>query len=229
MRACRLYPLLGLWLLLTVACGAGPSPGADVDRRLREAAAVGDVEEVRSQLRAGADVHATDDQGRTALIVAAYGAHVETAQVLIDAGADVNAKDETTQSAYLIATSEIGPGPGLDLLRRTLARGADVRSLDRYQGTGLIRAADRGFADIVSELIRAGVPIDHVNNLGWTALLEAIILGGGDAEHVEVVRRLVDAGADVNLPDGEGTTPLAHARANGYSAMVDVLQRAGGR
>ena len=148
-----------------------------------------------------------------------------TARELIEAGADVNAKDETVQSAYLIATSEVGDDPAL--LELTLANGADVRSLDSYDGTGLIRAADRGFTTIVARLLETDIDVDHVNRLGWTALLEAIILGGGDAAHTEVVRLLVEAGADVNLADGQGVTPLAHAEQSGYDEMVEILRAAG--
>jgi ankyrin repeat protein len=84
----------------------------------------------------------------------------------------VNAKDETVQSAYLIATSEVGDDPRL--LDLTLANGADVGSLDSYDGTGLIRAADRGYTEIVARLLETDIDVDHVNRLGWTALLEAI-------------------------------------------------------
>ncbi len=161
------------------------------------------------------------------LIAAAYANDVDEARRLIEAGADVNAKDETVQSAYLIATSQVGDHPRL--LELTLANGADVRSLDGYDGTGLIRAADRGFTTIVARLLETEIDIDHVNRLGWTALLEAIILGDGDAAHVEVVRQLVEAGADVNLADGEGVTPLAHAESRNYTEMVEILRSAGAR
>lgn len=161
------------------------------------------------------------------LIAAAYENDVEEAARLIEAGADVNAKDETVQSAYLIATSEVGDDPRL--LELTLANGADVRSLDSYNGTGLIRAADRGYTAVVARLLKTDIYVDHVNRLGWTALLEAIILGGGDAAHVEVVRQLVGAGADVDLADSQSVTPLAHAEQSGYDEMVAILREAGAR
>ena len=159
------------------------------------------------------------------LITAAYSNDVDAARELIDAGADVNAKDETVQSAYLIATSEVGDDPAL--LELTLANGAEVRSLDSYDGTGLIRAADRGYTTIVARLLETDIEIDHVNRLGWTALLEAIILGGGDGAHTEVVRLLVEAGVDVNLADGQGVTPLAHAEQQGYDEIAAILRDAG--
>lgn len=208
---------------------AGPSRAVSDDLRLIEAAGDGRLVEVQQLLKRGASVGAVDDAERTALIAASYGAHLDVARALVAAGADVNVQDDTKQSAYLIATSEIGEAKGLDLLELTLANGADVTSLDSYQGTGLIRAADRGFVTIVSRLLETGIDVNHVNRLGWTALLEAIILGRGDDAHVEVVKRLVAGGADVNLADGDGTTPLAHARNRGYTAMVDILTAAGAR
>ena len=107
--------------------------------------------------------------------------------------------------------------------------GADVDTKDSYNGTGLIRAADRGHLRILERLLDTEVEIDHVNRLGWTALLEAILLGGGGREHTEVVRLLVEAGAEVNLADGHGVTPLGHARRQGYDEIAAILQRSGGR
>lgn len=205
-----------------------PVPGAD--DRLREAARAGDLPGLLAALAEGGDPNAPDARGVTALIAAAYGNHLEVAEALIAAGGDVNQKDDTRQSAYLIATSEIGDSErALAFLRLTLRSGADVSSLDSYNGTGLIRAAERGYVEIVRELLTTPIAIDHVNRLRWTALLEAIILGGGDAKHTEVVRLLVAAGASVNLADGEGVTPLQHARRRGFMAMVHVLEAAGGR
>jgi uncharacterized protein len=195
------------------------------DSELILAAGRGDVETVSKLLAQGASVHAQDEQGRTALIAAAYGNHLSVAEPLIRLGADVNRQDRTQQSAYLISTSE----GYLDLLRLTLQAGADVHSLDSYNGTGLIRAADRGHVEIIQELLKTGIRIDHVNNLGWTALLEAIILGDGGARHTEAVRLLVEAGADVNLADSNGVTPLAHARQRGYRQIVEILEAAGAR
>ena len=134
-------------------------------------------------------------------------------------------KDGTQQSAYLIPTAD----GGLELLRLTLRSGADVHSLDSYNGTGLIRAADRGHVEIVRELLRTPIRIDHVNRLGWTALLEAVILGSGGQRHTEVVRLLVDAGANVNLADRDGVSPLAHARRRGHRDIIQILEAAGAR
>ena len=192
---------------------------AEVNMDLIAAAERGDVETVTSLLAQGADVHISNSSGVTPLIAAAYQNHVEVAKVLIDAGADVNVQDTTQQSAYLISTSE----GFLELLQLTLADGADVHSLDSFNGTGLIRAADRGHVQIIEELLKTDIVVDHVNRLGWTALLEAIILGDGGPRHTEVVRLLVEAGADINLADSNGVTPLEHARQRGFEKMVTIL------
>lgn len=205
---------------------ASPSGAADLsdaDRRLLATAQTGDVAGVREALAAGGRVEATDDTGATALVLAAYGNHVDAAQVLVDAGADVNHQDSTQQSAFLIATSEVGGDPRL--LDLTLAHGADVNAKDSYNGTGLIRAAHRGHWQVVDRLVAAGTDLDHVNRLSWTALLEAVILGDGGPDHQKVVRSLVDAGADRSVRDNGGKTALDHAREDGQDDVVALLER----
>jgi ankyrin repeat protein len=194
-----------------------------MDDRLIEAAARGDLTAVRRAHVRGASVDARDRRGRTALVAAAYGNHLAVARFLIAAGADVNAKDETVQSAYLIATAEVGDDPRL--LDLTIANGARINDKDSFNGTALIRAADRGYPRVVKRLLRQDIDIDHVNRLGWTALHEAIILGDGSPRYVEVVELLVDAGADVSLPSrDDGLSPLEHARSRGYDEMVEILR-----
>jgi hypothetical protein len=166
-----------------------------------------------------------DPELNARLLEAARANRVDDASELIERGADVNAKDMTQQSAYLYATSEVGPDPAM--LELMLANGADVGAKDSYNGTGLIRAAHRGYPEIVERLLAAGIELDHVNRLGWTALLEAIILGDGGRSHVETVRQLVDAGANVNLADREGVTPLVHAQRAGFDEIAAILLAAG--
>ena len=157
------------------------------------------------------------------LLDAAYASDVAAARKLIAAGADVNEQDASQQSAYLIATSEVGPGT--QLLDLTLANGADVNAKDSFNGTGLIRAAERGHAEICRRLLEAGIDKDHVNRLGWTALLEAVMLGDGGPDHVATVRALVEGGVDTSIPDREGVTPLEHAQRRGYTEIERILRR----
>ena len=160
------------------------------------------------------------DQLNPALIDAAWENDVDRAAELIAAGADVNFKDGTAQSPYLIATSE----GYRELLELTLEHGADVASLDSYNGTGLIRSAERGHAQVVGRLIRAGVDVDHINRLGWTALHESIILGDGSQRYVDTVRVLVAGGADAELASvSDGAMPLDHAAVRDQSRIVQTL------
>jgi ankyrin repeat protein len=157
------------------------------------------------------------------LIEAAWDNDLRRTRALLRRGADVNAQDDSRQSAYLIATSE----GHLELLNLTLTYGADINAKDSFNGTGLIRAADRGHAAIAGRLVQAGVEVDHVNNLGWTALHEAVILGDGSARYLDTVRVLVAAGADVRLrSQRDQVTPLAHARLKGFAPIARVLQAA---
>ena len=99
----------------------------------------------------------------------------------------------------------------------------------RYDGTALIAAAHLGHVEVNKILVRAGAPLDHVNNLGWTALIESIVLGDGGPRHTETLKILVDAGAIVDLPDGNGHSPRALVQARGFAEMVRILKAAGAR
>ncbi len=192
---------------------------------LHDAAARDDVAVIERLLSDGAELDRRDDSGSTPLLVATRANQVRAARALIDAGADVNAKDAIQDSAYLYA----GARGYLDILKMTLAHGADLKSTNRYGGTALIPAAERGHVETVRTLIEAGVDVDHVNRLDWTALLEAIILGDGGERHQRIVDLLLQAGADPNLADGAGVTPLQHEQSRGYREIEQALLAAGGR
>jgi ankyrin repeat protein len=118
----------------------------------------------------------------------------------------------------------------LDIVRLAIAAGASARLTNRFGGTALIPAAERGHVEVVRELLETSdVDVNHVNNLGWTALLEAIVLSNGGPRHQQIVRLLLEHGADPNLADGDGVTPLAHARQRGYTAIAAMLAEYGGR
>ena len=159
------------------------------------------------------------------MLAATQRNRIEIARFLIQEGADVNAKDFIQDSPYLYAAAE----GRIEILKMTLAAGADLKDTNRYRGTGLIPAAHHGHVEAVKLLLGTAIDKDHVNNLGWTALLEAVILGDGGAVHTEIVRLLVEAGANVNIADRDGVTPLAHAKKSGYSGMVRILSAAGAR
>ena len=203
---------------------AGESPGAlssdAMSDQLIQAAADGDTATVVALLEGGADVDWQGDDGRTPVMAATVGNHVDTVRALIDAEANVDIRDARLDNPFLYAGAE----GLLDILRLTIEAGADPSLTNRYGGTALIPASERGHVEVVRELLtNSDVDVDHVNNLGWTALLEAIVLSNGDERHQQVVQLLVDHGADITIGDKDGVTPLEHARQRGFTEIERIL------
>ena len=218
--------LLGLGFLATVLAFAKPGlPLSDQEQRLFEAVANNDVPTVQTLVRNGVKINAQDVRGRTALLVAVEGHHVESAKVLLDAGADVNIQDRKQDSPLLLAGAE----GTVDIMKLILEAQPDFTRYNRFGGTSLVPAAERGHVDMVKLLVNTKVDLDHVNHLGWTALLEAIVLSDGGLRHQKIVQLLVDAGANVNIGDKEGVTPLQHARQKGFQEIVKILELAGAK
>jgi ankyrin repeat protein len=190
------------------------------------AAARGDVPEIAKLTAAGADVKARDGHGRTPLHVAAFAGRLDAMRALVKAGADPNALENDRYDIVTIA-AVANDVPTLKVALELGCKPTNITS--RYDGTALIAAAHLGHDEVVRTLIAAKAPLDHVNNLGWTALIESIVLGDGGPRHVATMRALIEGGADVNLPDRNGTTPLHLAQANGYRDMAEILENAGGR
>ncbi len=193
---------------------------------LHAAAARGDVAEIEARIAAGEDKEATDGRRRTPLHVAVYQRRREAARALLRLGADPNRLEIDRYDIITIAAV----ANDVPMLELALEGGGNPKAVTSvYDGTALIAAAHLGHADVVRTLIAAGAPLDHVNNLKWTALIEAIVLGDGGSNHTDTLRALVEAGADVNIPDGNGATPLALARGRGFRGMVAILEKAGAK
>jgi ankyrin repeat protein len=187
----------------------------------------GDHAKLKQLLKAGAPVTARNAQRATALLLAVRMRDVAAAKLLVEAGADVNAQDNIKDSPFLLA----GALGDVEILKLLIAArpGPDFKRVNRYGGSALIPACERGHVDAVKLLIKAGVPVDHVNRLGWTGLIEAIILSDGGKPHQQIVKALIAAGADVDLADKDGVTPLKHAKARGYAKIIETLEAAGAR
>lgn len=223
-------------LLLALSLGlAGVSVQAQVAPSAAEAAAytglhmaahMGDVAKIQRLVASGAALNAIDGYGRTPLHVATFARQREAIRALVKAGADLNKLESDRYDTVTIASV----ADDEETLKVLLQLGASAKqTTSRYDGTALIAAAHLGHDGVVRQLISAGAPLDHVNNLHWTAVIESIVLGDGGARHQATLKALIDAGANLQLADRSGQTPLGLAKARGYSAMVSMLEKAGAR
>ena len=187
---------------------------------LHAAAHKGDMAEINRLISSGADLKHADGRGRTALHVAAFASHDEVVTALAQAGADPNRLENDKYDIITIAAV----ANDADMVRTAVKAGGNAKNITSiYDGTALIAAAHLGNWESVQVLIEAGAPLDHVNNLGWTALIEAVVLGDGGLRHVKTATLLIAAGADRSLTDRNGKTALELARERGYKEMIRAL------
>lgn len=227
MNAVRRAALLAACALIVLPALAqvGPSPSeVAAYKGLHAAAQRGDVARIRQLAAARPDLNVRDEHGRTPLHVATFARQREAIRALVQAGADINLLESDRYDGVTIAAV----ADDEETLRVLLSLGASAKQVtSRYDGTALIAAAHLGHVGVVRQLIAAGAPLDHVNNLHWTAAIEAVVLGDGGARHTATLKALVDAGANVQLADRHGKTPLELATARGYESMVRLLTSAG--
>jgi ankyrin repeat protein len=192
-------------------------------RQLLLAAHSGDADKISLLVRAGVDLDTRDDRRRTALLIAVTDDHVDAARALVSAGADPDALDDRHDTPWLV-TGVTGSVPMAQVL---LEAAPDLTIRNRFGGVSHIPASERGHDDYVAFVLdHTDIAIDHVNDLGWTALLEAVILGEGTEPWQRIVDSLVEHGADVSIADRNGITALQHARRLGFTEIAETLERA---
>jgi len=222
----RLVVGLGFCVLAIPAVQAQVAPSASEVAQytgLHAATHKGDIAALEKLVAKKADINARDTYGRTPLHVATFARQRDMIRALAKAGANLELLESDRYDAVTIASV----ADDEETLKLLLSLGASARlTTSRYDGTALIAAAHLGHDGVVKQLIAAGAPLDHMNNLHWTAVIESIVLGNGGARHQEVLRALLAAGASTRLTDRQGTTPLAQARSRGYEAMVQMLEKA---
>ncbi len=181
----------------------------------------------KQQLQQLPSINIIDAYGRSVVLAVTTQQNMQALQLLIDLGADVDLHDPTLsveiidQTAFLYAGAH-GMNDAIDIL---LAAGAQSDIYNYYGGTALIPAAEKGHIETVRLLLeKSTININHINRLGWTALMEAVILSDGGKLHQQIVTLLLQHGADVSILDKEGVSLLEHAKNRGYTAMYELLQ-----
>lgn len=217
----------GTWFGLPARAQVGPTPAEAAQYQgLHAAAWRGDGAKIERLVAAGANLNARDAHGRTPLHVATFAGQRGAIRALARSGADLNLLENDRYDGVTIAAV----ADDEETLRVLLSLGASAKQVtSRYDGTALIAAAHLGHDGVVRQLIAAGAPLDHVNNLHWTAVIEAIVLGNGGPRHQATLKALLDAGASPNLTDRQGQSPLQLARSRGYKDMVKMLEAAGAK
>jgi uncharacterized protein len=190
-----------------------------------EAAERGDTAGIERLIASGAPIDQASASGQTPLLLAVQNGHLAVATRLIDAGANVNAQAANQDTPWLLA----GALGRTAMLRHMLPKGPDFRIRNRFGGNALIPACERAHVDTVAFLVTTSIDVNHVNNLGWTCLLEIVILGDGGPRHVEVTKLVLAAGADPNIADRDGVSPLQHARRRNQHDVAALIEAAGGR
>jgi uncharacterized protein len=208
--------LLGLFIAM---------PNAKANEHLHAAVRAGNIATIQSAITAGAPFDIKNAAGETPLLVAVQENQTAIAKALITAGADINAQADNMDSPWLLA----GASGRTEILAAMIPKGPDFTKRNRYGGNALIPACERAHVDTIKLLLTTKIDVNHVNNLGWTCLLEIVILGDGGPAHQEAARLVLAAGADPNIADKDGVTPLAHAKARGQTEIAAMIGKAGGR
>jgi len=211
---------------------------AEPPMSLQEAAAVGDIDQVRLLIEKGTDVDAREDGFyKTALHRAAMSGHKDVVELLLIKGAQIDAWNGFPGGTPLDYAAEKGHKEIAELL---IARGANINATRVYPtgDTPLHSAARAGHKDIIKLLIAKGANINAKNNDGQTPLhlvaskrptpLWKRLLGQGRS-YRDIAQLLIANGANVNVRDNQGRTPLRFAKRKGNTEIVQLLRKHGAK
>jgi ankyrin repeat protein len=188
------------------------------------AAEQGNLAQLKQCLLKGVNINSANRHGQTAIVLASLHQHYDCVAQLIAAGIDINKQDQTRLNPFLISCLN----NDLTLLRLILPAAPDLNCLTRFGGVGLTPACEKGHLAIVKELLtQTGINVNHTNFVGWTPLLEAIVLNDGGSTQQAIVALLLEHGASPHMTDKYGRTPLELAREKGFSAIARLLTAAG--
>jgi ankyrin repeat protein len=191
-------------------------PDQDGRTPLMLAAQNGELSTVQDLLSYGANVNAADNNGWTPLMCAAENGHLMAIQALLSApGIDIDAKSPDGDAALILAAQNGND----EAVKALINKGANVNAANNNGWTPLMSAAQHGHLTTIQILLSAkGIDIDTKNSDGATALILAAANGKDD-----IVKELINNGADVNITDNNGRTPQMWALQGGHQTTAQIL------
>jgi len=208
-----------------------PEPHVDGVTALHVAAQGGHLECINLLIEAEANVGVADDESRTPLLLAVKGNHGEVASALVSGGADPNTPyvDEDGENHNLLMDGMIVENKEFSLL--LIENGADLYHKDSHDVTTLLQACHRGMDEIVQALLEKHAAAGSDGQEGWidVASDEGItpLIASSSEGHLDIVKLLIDAGANVNAKDKDDTNSLMAAAARGHNEAVELILKAG--
>lgn len=188
---------------------------------LFEAAANGNQQRVDELLDSGFPINGRDKGKRTPILIAAQNKHYDLVRHLAKRGADINAQDNKSFNPFIQGCI----CNDLTLVKLMVELGTDLECLTRFKGNGLTPAAEKGYVEIVEFLLKnTDINPNHTNTLGWTALIESVILNDGGEKMQKIVRLLLEHGADPRMTDEYGVPPLELAKRKGYHELAAIIE-----
>ncbi|KAK4881046.1 hypothetical protein RN001_004365 [Aquatica leii] len=218
-----------------------------------EATVDGDVRTVRKLLGEGRSVHETSEEGESLLSLACSAGYFELAQVLLAMHANVEDRGIKGECTPLMEAASAGH---LDIVRLLVAHGADVNAQSSSGNTPLMYGCAGGHTDVVKFLLEHGANVEDHNENGHTPLMEAasaghvelakiLLMHGAGINthsnefkesaltlacykgHLDMVRFLLEAGADQEHKTDEMHTALMEASMDGHVEVARLLLDSG--
>jgi ankyrin repeat protein len=190
---------------------------------------------VQMLIEAGTDVNAQDKWGNTALMYASGDGHTAIVKLLIETGAYINVHDQRQYTALMAASK----GGHTEVVKLLFEAGAEVNKNDISEQTALTYAVGNGQTEIVKLLIEAGADVNVTSTyVFWNATSNikrgdapsvytlTVLILAVEHGHTEIVKLLIDAGADVNALGGQA---ILYAAVHGYKDIIKLLREAGAK